>query len=164
MCNTNFRVFQTTDSPNIFPPSGFEHTKLYTFTQDYEEFPATVLVSIIPPKGPLIAHKIHVRVSSGWIPIKTWLIELAKNSCAIWARSLELIDYYWHKRNRRTFNFAELPEDIRRIVLQYAMAPEGEIYALSSLTKTAPFKWTSDPECSNDRIFMGTGYTGGHTV
>jgi len=51
MCNTNFRVFQTTDSPNIFPPSGFEDTKLYTFIQDHEGFPATAPVYIIPPKA-----------------------------------------------------------------------------------------------------------------
>ena len=165
MCNTNFQVVQTKKTPIIWPPRGSKDTtvrKFYTFMQDHEEFPATVEVSVMPPKGPLTA-RIHVRVKSGWTPIQTWLIELAESSRAIWARSPERIQYYWHKRNGRTFDFAKLPEHVRRIVLQYAMASEGEIYPLSSLTKTAPLSWSLDTECSNNRIIMSIGYTGGHS-
>lgn len=167
MCNTNFRVSQSTSAPPIWPPCGSHEIKLYTFKQDYEEFPVTVPVSIMPPEDALEVSKIRVRISSEWIPIQTWLIEMAENSRAIRARSPESIQYFWNKRNGRTFNFAKLPAEIRCIILRHAMAPEGEIYPLSGHHCKSVPEWdcvfTAAAPSEHARIFMGFGYNGGRS-
>ncbi|KAF1925095.1 uncharacterized protein M421DRAFT_400502 [Didymella exigua CBS 183.55] len=163
MCNANFRVFQTIDSPPIWPSNETRETKLYTFTQEYEEFPATVPISVKPHQGALDVSKIHVRISGEWVPIRQWLVNLAEKSKAMWERTPESIQYFWNKRNKRSFDLWRLPAELRRIVLQYAIAPEGEIYPLSELTKTCPCTWPPVPQCESACIFMGVGYTGGRT-
>ncbi|KAJ4371797.1 hypothetical protein N0V86_008351 [Didymella sp. IMI 355093] len=115
---------------------------MYTFFRDEEEFLATVPVTIILQKGSL--HRIE-------------------NGRAIWDRSLESIQYFWLKRNDRTLDFGKLPADIRRIVLQYAIAPGGKIYIPSEFIKPCLRVSSAVTDCSTGRMLMGIGYTGGRS-
>lgn len=147
MCNANFRVVQSTTAPPIWPPEGNHDVKLYTFVEDDEEFPATVPVAVIPREGILLANKIHVRISGEWIPIGQWLTEMAKKSGVMYKRSPESIQYFWNKRNGRSIEFKKLPAEIRRMILQYAIAPESEIHP-SQRTRQAWSVHSSPKTCT----------------
>lgn len=129
--------------------------------EDDEEFPATVSVSVINRKGVLDANKIHVRISGEWIPIGQWLTEMAKNSGVMYERSPESIQYFWNKRNGHSIEFKKLPAEIRRMIRQYAIAPEGEIHPLSEFVKHRRYIAAPELARKDARIFMGIGHDGG---
>lgn len=94
MCNHNVRVFPSTDSPLLWPPTPEHNTavKFYTFCQDQEEFPATVPVSVLHRQGPLSMSMIRVRIDGKSVPVKEWLIRLADDSI-LKKRNASTIDY-----------------------------------------------------------------------
>ena len=162
MCNHNIRVVPSTVAPPIWPPHASDsEVKFYTFFQDEQEFPATAPVSVIPREGPLISDKIHVRQSGKWIPLKDWLVQLADESI-LSKRNASSIDYFWHKRNGRTFRLMDLPAELRLMVFERVIAPSGEVYPLNKVYKSGnePSHYTAfDRE--NSHITLGIGYKEG---
>lgn len=80
MCSNNFQVVPSTTAPPVWPltkKKNMNKVKFYTFLQDDTEFSATAPVSIIPRKGTLTVDKVHVRSCGKWVPIKSWLPNIA---------------------------------------------------------------------------------------
>ncbi|KAF2000618.1 hypothetical protein P154DRAFT_465878, partial [Amniculicola lignicola CBS 123094] len=159
--NSNFRVMSSTDAPPIWPIrspcSQFLRTKMYTFAQDGEEFPATVHVSIQPYCDPLCSENVHVRIREAWIPIKQWLLTLANPKLLEERAGIKAMNQWW-PRNGQFFNLMGLPAELRYMILEQAVAPE--VYPLSqSITDLRAYKEASATDLEQSLLVLGIGYS-----
>jgi hypothetical protein len=158
MCNHNFRVGASMTASPIWPPDLSEgDVKLYRFLQEMQEFPATAPVSIIPRERPLTADKIHVREGGKWIPVREWLIKTGDTSI-LSKRTASTVDYFWHKRNRKTFRLMDLPVELRLMIFERVIAPSGEVYPRNKAYKSWSSSKVTKTELENGHVTLGTGY------
>ncbi|KAF2642601.1 hypothetical protein P280DRAFT_269137 [Massarina eburnea CBS 473.64] len=150
-------VWNTDLSPPIWPPNPFMFShcqKLYTFTQEKQEFPLTVRITIIPACGPLFVESIYVQqpCSKVWMPLKNWLLTIPDIEAFNHPLTpFELTRRYW-RRNGRAFRLMDLPAEIRNIIFEYALGPE--IHPLSNVNLLQEEDITAR---QNARIVFGIG-------
>jgi hypothetical protein len=73
----HIRVYQTTISeyplsPHPFYP--FLDYKLYTFVDNFDEFPPTAAVTISHPTGALTTDSLYAKIGKEWLPSEVWLL------------------------------------------------------------------------------------------
>ncbi|KAF1977527.1 hypothetical protein BU23DRAFT_659998 [Bimuria novae-zelandiae CBS 107.79] len=147
-CKEN--AWRTTNESPTWPlhplhPADEYCTKLYTFTQDRQEVPLTVQVAAFPQTAQPSEDNIYMKipVSQRWKPIKEWPLTIRAPKFKHKLTTFKEHRTWWY-RNGRTFAFAALPEDIRRIIFLYAIGPE--IYPMPKMTKygTPVTRWQSE--------------------
>lgn len=70
------RVYATTASRPALPIGRTEPTflgGLYTFFDDFSDYPLSVLIQVYPPTGKLTSEKLYVKMSENWWPLRQWL-------------------------------------------------------------------------------------------
>jgi hypothetical protein len=160
MCNSNIRVFPSTNAPPIWPPNkaNSNDVKLYTFCQDDKEFPATAPVSVIPRELPPTVDKVHVRQGGEWIPLIEWMLQLADTGILI-KRSIAQSTYLWHRRSKQQFRLMDLPVELRLLIFERIIAPTGEVYPLSQANHFGSLEYTTQQQRKNAHIILGLGYS-----
>ncbi|KAF2116090.1 hypothetical protein BDV96DRAFT_645436 [Lophiotrema nucula] len=153
LADINFKVYQATKSPPIWPPyrdSDSADVNFYTF-KDVDEFPLTVPVSICPKSYPLTPKKIHVRVDGVSKPLKVWLLSLCSPEILHGPQGLKA-QRRWFSRNGQIFHLLDLPRELRDAVYQQALGPE--VYPLSTVSKN---QIHALPSIQVARITLGLG-------
>lgn len=133
--NVSIKVWGTTSAPPIWPPQACppgHSVKFYTFTQEAQEFPLTVPITIVPAFGPLSPDTLYVYLGNSkvWTPLKEWLPTIPDLN-PICARTPPEMTRIWRTRNGRTFCLMDLPSELRAIIFEYTLGPE--IYPLSKV-------------------------------
>jgi hypothetical protein len=75
VANMNFRVFPITNAPPFWPQGSVESgisigMKMYTFLDDYNEFPATTFVTVIPISAGLSTDTLYIKIGLDWVLLK----------------------------------------------------------------------------------------------
>ncbi|KAF2642595.1 hypothetical protein P280DRAFT_448119 [Massarina eburnea CBS 473.64] len=153
--NAGVWVNNADNSPPFRPKTSKNFEKLYIFSQEFQEVPLTVAVTVKLGDS-LSADSVYIQQprSLTWKPLKEWLLtipdpDLIKHPVPPCERM-----HKWWKRNGRTFDFLGLPEDIRHIVYEYALGPE--IYPLGTVNRS---QIDDDLSRHNAPIIFGFGYS-----
>jgi hypothetical protein len=121
MWNQDFSVVPLTTAPPIWPPDSKDdnHVKMYTFSQDGVEFPATVPVRIMPRGEPTI-DTVHIAWNARWITITSWLLEIA-NPDLVATRPPHEVTHNWWCKNGKKFELLKLPAEIKLEIFAYVV-------------------------------------------
>jgi hypothetical protein len=159
MCNHNIKVFPSTESAPLWPltSNNDNNVKFYTFCQDFQEFPATVPVSLISHKDSLNDVSIQVRMGGKWVVWSEWLVQLADDSI-LDKRSISPVTYLWNKRVGNKFRLMALPVELRHMIFEHVIAPTDEMYPLRQIFHD---EWRIDVtqlQREQSHITLGIGY------
>jgi hypothetical protein len=161
MANATIYIVPTTTAPLIWPPNechSDHQIKFYTFRINNEEFPPTVLITIIPRIEPLTIDKIHVRVQGEWRSISQWLLTFESSRHREYGVPAIHAQQKWWRRNGRVSKLMELPAEIRLHIFEHVLGPK--IYPIVTDFKV-PVDWSVNPPINqrDQRLVLGNGYS-----
>jgi hypothetical protein len=67
------RVYPTTSAQPFWPINSaypVYGAKLYTFTDDYEQYPATAMICVYTPTGALTSDILYIKIGTDWLQLK----------------------------------------------------------------------------------------------
>jgi hypothetical protein len=79
------RAYPTDEAPPTWPINPAYpcyDTKLYTFVDDYNEFPPTALIYVDCPTGVLTSDSLWIRIGKYWMYLRKWLEQRPRSSLA----------------------------------------------------------------------------------
>ncbi|KAF2130386.1 hypothetical protein P153DRAFT_356163 [Dothidotthia symphoricarpi CBS 119687] len=155
IANMNFRIVPTNNSPPFWPPStAFPQydTKMYTFLDDYNEFPATAWISLVPRMAGLSADALHAKIGSTWMPLKTWLLSMQSPTSRLDGERGFKAQRKWWRLNGQKFRLLDLPAEVRMLVFEHAFGPR--LYPLSTVSAHDAF---DESARQNAAVKLGLG-------
>jgi hypothetical protein len=135
VANMNFRVFPITNAPPFWPQGSVESgisigMKMYTFLDDYNEFPATTFVTVIPISAGLSTDTLYIKIGLDWVLLKNWLLSKRSSSEYLIGKKGLKAQRKWWRNNGQKFPIMKLPTECRLIILKHALGPR--LYPLST--------------------------------
>jgi hypothetical protein len=143
VANMSFRVSPTDSSQPFWlalPDYTTYCSKLYTFMDDFNEFPLTAWVTYSPAMNGSTADNLHLRIGTKWILLKEWLLSSPTETAnKLFADGPDKVllgkmgyraQRKWWARNKKHFRLADLPTELRMKIYEFAIGPR--IYPLST--------------------------------
>lgn len=140
VANMRFRVSPTDESLPFWlalPDYTTYCSKLYTFIDDYHEFPLTAWVTFSPGLHGPAADNLYLKIGTKWVLLKDWLLSsyksvkrLSDGSGLVGEKGYRAQRKWW-KLNGKHFRLFDLPAEVRMTVFEFALGPR--IYPLVEL-------------------------------
>ncbi|KAL1801640.1 hypothetical protein ACET3X_001982 [Alternaria dauci] len=149
--NMRFRVSPTDESAPFWlalPDYSTYCSKLYTFVDDYEEFPLTAWVNFCPGLPGPIADNLYLKIGTKWVLLKDWLLSSYKSIYrfsdpdGLVGEKGYRAQRKWWRVNGKPFRLFDLPAEVRMTLFEFALGPR--IYPLD--------------ESSSDSVRLGVGF------
>jgi hypothetical protein len=137
VANMNFRVSPTDKSlPFWFalPDYTTYCSKLYTFLDDFNEFPITAWVTFFPEMPGLIEDNLYLKIGTQWILLKDWLVTSHQPAKYFSGEKGYRAQRKWWKLRGSHFRLADLPTEMRMKIFEFALGPR--IYPLTTRHNT----------------------------
>ena len=152
--NMNIRVAPTTNSPPLWPPNPAQpgvDMKMYTFFDDFNEFPLTTWVTLVPRMNGLRTESLFAKIGSTWVPVTQLLLSMQSSPDLLVGEKGYRAQRKWWRLNGKTFRLMAIPKELRLEIFKYAMGPH--VYPRTILTSSM-----DDPEqFENARVTWGHG-------
>ena len=155
--NLHIRVYPTTEAPPFWPINPnypVYDAKLYTFVDDYAEFPPSAIVTVYSLTGTLTSDSLWIKIGKYWMLLKKWLEQRPRRpaSYMVGEKGYKAQRKWW-KLNGKTFRFLDLPAELREMIYERAIGPR--LYPLSMA-----YTYETDPPTSSEELSVhwGAGY------
>lgn len=119
------RVYPTTRAASFWPISPWYPTydaKLYTFVDDFTEFPPSAIVFVHSITNTLTSESLYIKIGEGWWELKNWLLTIKYDRDYTDDRKFRPQRKWW-KLNGKTFNLLGLPAELRTIIYEHVLGP-----------------------------------------
>jgi hypothetical protein len=149
VANMNYRVAPTDESSPFWlalPDYTTYCSKLYTFMDDFNEFPLTAWVTFAPGLPGLTVDNLHLKIGQTWILLKDWLFSSARRAEDLSGEMGYRAQRKWWKLNGKHFRLADLPAEMRLKIFEFALGPR--IYPLAT--------------ANNAEVRLGLGFQNWH--
>ncbi|KAB2111254.1 hypothetical protein AG0111_0g1550 [Alternaria gaisen] len=132
VANMRFRVSPTDESLPFWlalPDYTTYCSKLFTFIDDYHEFPLTAWVTFSPGLPGPAADNLCLKIGTKWVLLKDWLLSsyksvkrLSDGSGLVGEKGYRAQRKWW-KLNGKHFRLFDLPAEVRMTVFGFALGP-----------------------------------------
>jgi len=167
--NLHVRVHSTTSASPFWPRNPlrpYYDAKLYTFTEDYTEFPPTGMVCFNASIEGLTSDSVYIKDGKEWMLLRKWLEWRARPSrhTLVGERGYKAQCKWWNL-NGKTFRLLDLSKELRGIVFEHALGPR--LYPLSTVADRYPLEAVThfgDPALASAVVHWGRGFYNQHDL
>ncbi|KAF2866940.1 hypothetical protein BDV95DRAFT_611232 [Massariosphaeria phaeospora] len=157
----NYGAVPTNEARPTWPVDSHSHpeydVKMYTFLDDFNDFPATVGVSVSSRASTLpdqTADAIFVNADHKWMLMREWLLSMPYFRTMTTGLPGPEAQRKWWALNGLTFRFMELPSELRLVIYEYVLGEE--LYPLPIARTVYPDSYQHSLD-ETARVTLGLG-------